>query len=198
MLFFLLLIIISIFLINSTASSGLSTFFGNSSTPLLSICSDNRDSRNFSNIWFLLDFVFLVPSDPINYNNKNCQFLSTKFLSVFFRLFELSFFQFCSNFVQILFKFCSNFVQILWTKSWSTKFLSVLLKFCELSSYQLSFCQFYHSYNSQLRLNKKNKVMVAALDTPQQKIRAVLTLYKPYLSKQSYFNSKKIMKIDSL
>ena len=30
------------------------------------------------------------------------------------------------------------------------------------------------------------------------KIRAVLTLYKPCISKQNYFDAKKIMKIDSL
>ena len=68
MLFFLHFIIFSILLINSTASSGLSLFLIDSSNPLLSISSLLliRDSRNFSNVWFLLEFVFLVSSDPIN------------------------------------------------------------------------------------------------------------------------------------
>ena len=51
----------------------------------------------------------------------------------------------------------------------------------------------------------KNKVnysfltikMVAALDTTT-KIYVILTLYKPYVSKQNYFNARNIMKIDSL
>ena len=66
---FLLFMRLTIFLINSAASSGLSTFFASSLIPLLSIGSLIIDSRNFSKILLLPAlYVLLVSpgSNPMN------------------------------------------------------------------------------------------------------------------------------------
>ena len=66
---FSLFITLSIFLINSAASLGLSTFFANSSISLHLICLLIIDSRNFSKILLLLALYILLVSSglgPIN------------------------------------------------------------------------------------------------------------------------------------
>ena len=135
-LLLLFFIILSIFLTNSAASLGLTTFLDISSTPSLSICSDITDSH-FSNTWSSFNFDFLVSSGPINLK-KNCQFCSilfSQFESVLFsfvQLISVRFVQFCSVFVDYV---SVNFVQFCSVNF--SQFCSILFSFC-----QLSFSQF--------------------------------------------------------
>ena len=59
-----------------------------------------------------------------------------------------------------------------------SNFVLVLFKIYRLNSYRLSLCQFYLTYIIRLRY-------ILA------QISAILTFYKPYTSKQNYFNAKK-------